>query len=544
LFQVPFGVIFSVLRVGRVFETHRNCPINQVLLELMLPQAGAGPSRQTTGWLLAGFFLVYLLGTSALSYLKPLWYDELFTYHIARLPRLGDIWSALADGTDLNPPLYYLAARGSMALFGDNALALRLPALLGFGLMCLCLFALVARRISISCAWIALLFPLTTGAYRYAMEARPYGLLLGFCGLGLWCWQEATAGRRRQLALWGLALSMAAAVACHYFALVFFLPLGFGELVRTWSRRRLDPPVWLALLAALLPLSLFIPLLQKAAEYGATFWAKPHWPDLFVCYADLLRWGLLLLAAIGLTAIGYRLLAVSHKVGGTLRVPDSAHGVCALHWPAHEAMAILGLLALPALAMLLAQVGGGGFTARYGLASVIGFGIVTALAAEHVSAARPWFATMVILILACYIPCRDGLMAADLSARRATWQSLVADITALAEKETPLAVSNPLLFLELEYAAEPAVAGRLVYVSSCRHSQRHLGHDTCERALQALRHWVSLPIEDYASFVAAHPHFLVVGGTMWLRPTLAEDSARVRACGNVGGQAVFSVHMR
>jgi hypothetical protein len=44
-----------------------------------------------------------------------------------------------------------------------------------------------------------MLFPLITNAYPYAYEARPYGLLLGFCGLSLLCWQSAAEGQSRLL---------------------------------------------------------------------------------------------------------------------------------------------------------------------------------------------------------------------------------------------------------------------------------------------------------------------------------------------------------
>ena len=58
---------------------------------------------------------------------RPLWCDEIFTNVISRAGGPGAIWSALATGTDLNPPLYYLAVRGADALLGPTSLSLRLP---------------------------------------------------------------------------------------------------------------------------------------------------------------------------------------------------------------------------------------------------------------------------------------------------------------------------------------------------------------------------------------------------------------------------------
>jgi len=138
---------------------------------------------------------------------KPVWYDEIYTESIARVPRVGDVWSALARGTDLNPPLYYLAVRCADQLTGNARLALRLPSMLGYVLMGACIFLFVARWYPAPYAWLAMLFPLITEAYSYAYEGRAYGLLLGLSALALVCWQEAADGRYRKIALVGYGLA-------------------------------------------------------------------------------------------------------------------------------------------------------------------------------------------------------------------------------------------------------------------------------------------------------------------------------------------------
>ena len=55
---------------------------------------------------------------------RAVWHDEIFTESIARLERVDDVWSALARGTDLNSPLYYLAVRCADKLLGKTPLAL------------------------------------------------------------------------------------------------------------------------------------------------------------------------------------------------------------------------------------------------------------------------------------------------------------------------------------------------------------------------------------------------------------------------------------
>src|SRR5262245_65490298 len=136
-----------------------------------------------------------------------MWNDELFTFYTSRLPKVSDIWGALLTGADQIPPLFHLITRAAFALFGVNSLSVRLPEVLGFWVMSLCLFRFVSKRSSALYGFAAMLVPLITVAYDYAYEARPYGLVLGFCGLALLCWQSAAEGHYRKLPLIGLAVS-------------------------------------------------------------------------------------------------------------------------------------------------------------------------------------------------------------------------------------------------------------------------------------------------------------------------------------------------
>ena len=58
---------------------------------------------------------------------RPLWYDELYTFHVAREPSLLATLRALLNGADTNPPLDYLLRHVSMTLLGETPAAFRLP---------------------------------------------------------------------------------------------------------------------------------------------------------------------------------------------------------------------------------------------------------------------------------------------------------------------------------------------------------------------------------------------------------------------------------
>ena len=73
--------------------------------------------------LLAVFYFVTSIQIAAH---RVFWFDELFTLHIARL-QLGAIWTALSNGVDALPPLYYMTVHAFDAMFGPGDVAARIP---------------------------------------------------------------------------------------------------------------------------------------------------------------------------------------------------------------------------------------------------------------------------------------------------------------------------------------------------------------------------------------------------------------------------------
>src|SRR4029453_11368820 len=131
-------------------------------------------------WALAAFSVAYLAISAVLASTKLLWNDELFTLYTAQLQTYSDIWSLLASGVEGMPPTFHILSRMFLRMFGVNPVALRLPEILGVGVMSLCLFVIVSRRSSAVYGLVAMVLPLVTHAFYYATEARSYGLVLGF----------------------------------------------------------------------------------------------------------------------------------------------------------------------------------------------------------------------------------------------------------------------------------------------------------------------------------------------------------------------------
>jgi hypothetical protein len=479
-------------------------------------------------WLLAGMAAIYLAATCVLAARKPLWFDELFTWHISQVPSLPDLWHTLTQGFDPNPPLIYVLSRLAQAVLGAGPVALRMPAILGFGVLCGCLYYFVARRCPRSYAWLALLFPLTTGAHGFAYEARAYGSLLGCCGLALVSWQAATEGPYRRLALAGLALSLAAAISLHYYAVLLFLPFALGEGVRSWTRRAIDWPIWLALVLGAAPLPLLYPLITAARGNAATFWGQASWGAVADTYEFLLA-----PATVPLVA-GLILLALWRGESAANTTTDNPATI-----PLHERIAAVGLACLPVFGVLLGKLATGVYVERYGLAAIAGFSLLIAFVACRRAEGRPLLGGLLALLFFGWYLAMWQSEAGKLASRLPAIEEECRRLSEQGNDDQPIAVSHPHVFLQLMHYAPPELASRLRYVSSQSASIRFLGNDTNDRALQGLSGLTPLPVVDYEAFVLEQRCFLVYGTERWLTRALETDGATLEVMSESDGRFLF-----
>ena len=215
---------------------------------------------------------LFFISTTGLSAAKLIWFDEIISFQISKLPKVVDIWTALAkNGPDVTPPLNFLLIRASFLLLGEGPIAARMPSAIGMWVMCVCVFAFMARRYRAEYCWAAVFLLLSCDVIMYSMEARPYGAMLGFIGLALVAWQAVTEGRSPiflRLILWA---SMACAISCHYYAILVLIPFGLGEITRMGSRRRVDWGSWAALFGSLTPLGFYLPIIRRSGMGSATW---------------------------------------------------------------------------------------------------------------------------------------------------------------------------------------------------------------------------------------------------------------------------------
>ena len=485
-------------------------------------KCGARPSfavrmERSPGRWLAIFSLVYLIAEICQNSRRGFWFDEFITSYLADLPSISRIWPLIAQGIELNPPLPFWIAWITRHLFGGGEVLLRLPAVIGFWVMCLCLYFFVRRRSDALHGFLALLFPLFTYTAWNANEARGYGLLLGFSGLALLSWQLAADGVQRRLALLGLAVGIAGAVSSHYYAVYVAGALALGEAVRSVDRRRVDFAIWVAIAAGLSLLLVYLPLIRSATPALRTFWTPPEPVYLADSYAGLLG---------PTTIVIFLFLAIAIGAAGLDRGRWQTATLLR-----HELVTVLTLFAMPLALYLSTFFVPAGFYIRYVQPVVLGAAVLLALFVYRIAGANqrfrnlwvtlllwftlfPWTIWQVAKVLLMPISGKVFLQTLDIS----------------QQPSLPLVIDGDNDFLVCQYYGPPELRARTFTLADTSSSIKYVGGDTALRSLLLVQTFRDLHVVEYHEFLRAHRQFLLARaqGASWIVQKLLADGAQIQ----------------
>jgi len=482
--------------------------------------------------------IAFLVCTSLKAVRGQLWTDEILTRYIAGLPGFDAIWKALAAHVESSPPLFHLVSRLSGITLGWTPFGLRFPAIVGYLTMILCVYFIVRHYIGPLYAAIGALASYLTYAPYYATRARPYGLLLGLTCIALVCWQQAARQRMRWLALTGLCLGLACALGMHFYAVLLFAAIAFGELVRSWRTRRIDWLVWLALLVATTPLLLFLPLI-RANQVLAQGYFSPATLSHFVESMALFympKNGVL--GATFVIIAGACILMFGRREAQppvTLEAPA-----------AHEVAAWVALLLAPIAALIAGKLVTGIFHHRYAIITIIGFSILLPFCLQRLfrnSRAAPLSALLVLVVcFAGWFAVREQAEAEtnDVSTGLAHWLRTT-DVLRL-----PVVVADPVTYLPLAHNAARELGDTLVYIADPKEALHYTGKTSADYNLEGLRTIAPLNLPTYSGFTKAHRQFLVlwqVSDIDWIVPKLQDAGAQLRLYGAQGGRLLFLVNL-
>lgn len=507
-------------------------------------------------WIVLTVLIVlYLSGCLDASRAKPLWYDELFTYYIAQAPTFGQMWNQVRT-IEPNPPLVYCLTRISFHLFGVSTLAARLPEIAGFLVGLLCLFQFVRVRMGVLYAAFTVSLVLSSNVFSLAVDARPYGVVLGALGMAIVAWQataslqdrlakhlprDLPAPRKRRMAVAALFLAVLAMLLGHILAVLPVAALIAAQLWRTHGRR-FDLPVTAALVLPLAATVLYIPAIKyhSSSIYPPYFQVSISTIFEFYIGSVYLQVATLLLAALAVLI----LLGPSHLRGGPQKSPPPEM------FTTPEWVLIAGLLLCPLVIMLKFMATHAAFFDRYG--AVESFGVAILFAAllcrwtmdRGVPDTRAaLFGTVIALVisgLGSAIP--KQLRAGDLVPTFANSEPHPKPcgaclLTAAIDPVLPLVDASGLTFLEMNHNEPVATLDRIFYLTDTQASTQIAHANIFEPMPDLVRAFhLTGHAEPYQTFIHAYPHFFVLGQhdypEDWLLRKFEADGASVHIVGN------------
>jgi hypothetical protein len=463
----------------------------------------AAVMRNRGGRLGMGVLAVILLGAGAFAAYKSarqaLWFDEICTIAVSKQGSTAGIWSALYHAADTNPPLFYLIELASSRVTANERLAYRLPALIGLLMTPPALFFFL-RRAGTLAALSAAVVPLLTSLYTtYAMEARPYALMIGCIAWAMVMWQQSDRPGRTVL----LGLLLALAVCLHYYAVLAFFPFIVGEAARYKYSGVVRTGVWFALLGGLLPLAAFWPLLWNLRQYyGANFWGGASLAGAVASYGEILQIvPLIAIVPVFVLAAGLHASVARQRTAGEADLPSD-------RLRPEECLMVLGFIALPLAGYVLTLVTHGGMSSRYFLPTILGISI----SAGYLISRLGRLASLTFLLLCAAVsPMQSGLIRQPLLPG-AELDLLYEMMDQSNAPELPVVVSAGWTYLPMAYyrsqdQQKPRAA--LVALVSFADAVKYAHNDSADRILSVLRFYLPLDVRDFSSFLRGNRRFLL-----------------------------------
>ena len=456
---------------------------------------------------------LYFIDTCLRASLKTFWFDELFTVYLCRLPTFHATWVAVMRGSDFNPPLFYLLTRWSESLFGEGLIATRLPAIIGFWIFGVCLYAFVSRRLNRTAGCIAALFPFFTLAHYYSYEARAHGVVLAFSGLMLVCWQRARERSRVSLWLLGLFLSFLAALLTHIYAVYLIIPFLAAEGYSLLRERRLHLG---ALIVVLLAPACVLPLYLRMVHEYKTLTPLGGLPTHLYVVAQQY------LVSLFAPALVILLLFLVLFAWECRQVPTVGNAPMASSLSSAEMALAVGFALIPVFGIIGVRMSHGPFFDRYFLTAIAGYAILLGQASAFRGgrnlAARGVVLVMFLMLLAStVISVRYHRRHSDLAQVEPSSHFAFSSSPAVPLEHNShllrdtssrdiLVTAEP-VFLYLHYYAPPELRRRLVFGAP----------EPNGMFLRSYRRLVATGIDlrtaTFSEFFATHDDFLTYGSS-------------------------------
>lgn len=435
-------------------------------------EISVAPSNAKSIAALFGLLVLFAVSSVPSLVWRTLWYDELLQYYVATLPTAGQVVDALAHHPPTtDPALSYLLSHVSVQLLGASEMAFRLPSFVGYLIGIASLFWFLQKPFGPICAAMGILGIYVGGSIYYASEGRPYGLVMGACGLSLLAWQKyRESASMRWLALLGVAL--ACGFNAHYFAVLLGLPILAAEAGSYFRTSRINWKIIGMVFLSYASCAFWIPFWSAAFVFRPVIGNRISAVEsIFRVYPELL----------GTWYLAFVLVIVASDV---LLAPFRKGDLEENALPFAETLAMSVFIFLPFLGFGLAVLGSGLFIPRYVLTMSVGVaGVIAALLFRTTMRRNPSvmygaLCAMVLIIL-FYGILHGKWIHGDRS-------RLVSRAEPLLEGPAPVIIDDPFLFLPAFHYVPPPFREKLLCPLERDVILRRIGSGTMELSLRAL----------------------------------------------------------
>jgi len=502
----------------------------------------AGPGKNVA-YVFITVLVVYTLvrGTFGAA-AKPIWIDEFCTLAIASQSGIHGIWNAIRSGIDSAPPLFYVIEAGALKVTSNKEIALRLPAILAFPCTLVCVFALITKYsgnlIACCCAFVMLSTSLFS---TLQTDARSYSMVMACVAFALVCYQRLPS--RPWVVLF--AASLVVAESLHYFAVFAMIPFWIAEGLRALSKREVRLGAWLGLVAGVLPLAVFWPLISNyRAYYGSrVVLSNPtlaQIPDFYGAYFLTDRF-----FGVGLAMVCLAAIVWSRSVERETLFEENSGPVAKM-----DVVVVVALTVLPVIAFALVRVMHAILISRYVLATTIG--IVLGIAGG-LSLVRPKVVALFFLFVLTSVGLREYSfwrtghhpVTAELSAQSLDELGQVRElIQSVGHQDLPVVFDQENLYPQAVYYLPPDWTSRLVFLIDEEREFRHDRNDTGVKIEKALSRFYRMQLVDYTEFTRSHADFLLYAEPEgWILTALYHEGASAQVLKIAGSRWIYRVTM-
>jgi uncharacterized membrane protein len=464
--------------------------------------------------ILAAIIFIFLADQIRTAALRPFWFDELCSLVFSSLPTVKEMLRALpADG---NPPLFFLLGRLCLHLPVHAEIALRLPSMIAIDITALMIYIIVRRNTGCIFSFFAMSIFLGCPFTHYAaLDARPYALLLCFTGGAICFWQSAARGMHRRWALAGIAVCTAGAIFTHHYGVIYVtLPLAAGECVRAWHRRRLDYPVFAAILAGALSLFLTFPPmfhgqagLLQAVKNCPVFWARPVLKSWWAYYSHATPSLISIYVFLALIFGAFLKRAAYNANRVSKEHIYLANRVCIEDLAAGSAL----IMVLPVM-LLVTKLSTGYFTARYVMGSSLGVAIVFGMLLSLWNERWPEIKAFIVVgVVYCLLTALPVFWPVGPESEAARVQADPIYLSTPAQE--PIVIADAIVFWPTWWYSDSSTRARLHYLSDLRYAVNQ--PDFLPEYALTLEQPYGVPkLDNYRDFLNSHGRFLLFSHRM------------------------------